>query len=278
MDRVQSFDVDSKLVRTASGQPLTISSNKEKGIITVNGGGIVIVIHDASISSCKVDGSGILYMDTNGGRRIIFKSDSRGGTIKLLAQLNMVLGQSNCDLRFEESTEEEFVQSQGQSANNIRTLLVYPFSILMILSISFLMVVLNTNNSTTSAQKDATKTPAAAEGWEAKRKRELAEWDKQRKKEEKLEAKVNTQQSVPTAPTAPTPPTSGSTDTEIASIMLSVSCAGNKGMIPRNQMGSMMKEMFQSKGIDSTEVYGNWDYYWGIAKEMDKVNQTYCIQ
>ena len=275
MDRVKSFDVDSKLVRTASGQPLTISSNKEKGIIKVNGGGSIIIIHDESISSCKAEKNGVLSMDTNGGRKIIFSSDSRSGTIKLRAQLNRVLAQSNCELRFEESTEEEFVQSQGQSANNIRTLLFHPYSLLLILGFSFLMVFLNSNNSTTNAQKDATKSPAVAEGWEAKRKRELAEWDKQRKKEEKLEAKVNTQQSVPTSPT---PPTSGSTDTEVASIMLSVSCAGSKGLIPRNQMGSMMKEMFQSKGIDSTEVYGNWDYYWGIAKEMDKVNQTYCIQ
>jgi hypothetical protein len=67
-------------------------------------------------------------------------------------------------------------------------------------------------------------------------------------------------------------------DTEIASIMVSVSCAGNKGLIPRSQMGSMMKEMFQDKGIDSTEVYGNWDYYWGIAKQMDAANQTYCLK
>jgi len=41
-------------------------------------------------------------------------------------------------------------------------------------------------------------------------------------------------------------------------------------------MVSMMKEMFQDKEIDSTEVYGNWDYYWGNAKEMDVVNKTYC--
>jgi hypothetical protein len=60
--------------------------------------------------------------------------------------------------------------------------------------------------------------------------------------------------------------------------MVSVSCAGNKGLIPRSQMGSMMKERFQDKGIDSTEVYGNWDYYWGIAKEMDAVNKTYCLK
>lgn len=272
MDRVKSFDVDSKLVRTASGQPLTISSNKENGIIKVNGGGSIIIIHDASIFSCKAEKNGVLSMDTNGGRRIIFSSDSRSGAIKLRAQLNRVLAQSNCDLRFEESTEEEFVQTKGQSANNLRNDLFHPFSVFLILGLSIFVLTAMLNKSTTNAQKDSTKSPAVAEGWEAKRKRELAEWDKQRKKEEKLQEKVITQQPVPTAPVPQ------NRDTEIASIMLSVSCAGNKGMIPRNQMGSMMKEMFQSKGIDATEVYGNWDYYWGIAKEMDKVNQTYCIQ
>ena len=67
-------------------------------------------------------------------------------------------------------------------------------------------------------------------------------------------------------------------ETEIASIILSVSCAGDKGFIPRSQMGSTIKEMLQSKGIDSAIVYGNWDYYWGIAKEMDTVNKTYCLK
>jgi len=60
--------------------------------------------------------------------------------------------------------------------------------------------------------------------------------------------------------------------------MVSGSCAGNKGLIPRIQMVSMMKEMFQDKEIDSTEVYGNWDYYWSNAKEMDVVNKTYCLK
>jgi hypothetical protein len=72
--------------------------------------------------------------------------------------------------------------------------------------------------------------------------------------------------------------TSQNKDTDIAAIMVSVSCAGNKGLIPRSQMGSMMKKMFQDKGIDPTGVYGNWDYYWGIAKEMDAVNKTYCLK
>ena len=67
-------------------------------------------------------------------------------------------------------------------------------------------------------------------------------------------------------------------DTEIASIMVSVSCAGIKGLIPRSKMGSIMKEMFEGKGINSTEVYGNWDYYWGIAKQIDAVNKTYCLK
>lgn len=71
---------------------------------------------------------------------------------------------------------------------------------------------------------------------------------------------------------------SGNNDTKIASVILTISCAGNKGLIARNQMGSMMKKMFADEGINSTEVYENWDYYWGLAKEMDTVNKTYCLK
>jgi len=90
-----------------------------------------------------------------------------------------------------------------------------------------------------------------------------ANWLRSSKKEEKPQQTAPIQQN---------------RDTEIASIMVSVSCAGNKGLIPRSQMGSQMKEIFQNKGIDSTKVYGNWDYYWGIAKQIDAVNETYCLK
>jgi len=48
--------------------------------------------------------------------------------------------------------------------------------------------------------------------------------------------------------------------------------------MPRSEIGSTLKKMLEDKGIDATEVYGNWDYYWGIAKEMDAVNKTYCLK
>jgi len=88
--------------------------------------------------------------------------------------------------------------------------------------------------------------------------------------QERKQAEVNMSKQI-----APKPQVD---ETEIASIMLSVSCAGNKGLVPRSQMGSTIKEMLQSKGIDPEIVYKNWDYYWGIAKEMDTINKTYCLK
>jgi hypothetical protein len=88
--------------------------------------------------------------------------------------------------------------------------------------------------------------------------------------QERKQAEVNMSKQI-----APKPQVD---ETEIASIMLSVSCAGNKGLVPRSQMGSTIKEMLQSKGIDPEIVYRNWDYYWGIAKEMDTINKTYCLK
>lgn len=67
-------------------------------------------------------------------------------------------------------------------------------------------------------------------------------------------------------------------DAEIASVIVTASCAGKIGLMPRSQMGSALKKMFKERGIDATVVYSNWDYYWGIAKEMDARNQTYCIK
>jgi len=88
--------------------------------------------------------------------------------------------------------------------------------------------------------------------------------------QERKQAEVNMSKQI-----APKPQVD---ETEIASIILSVSCAGNKGLVPRSQMGSTIKEMLQSKGIDPEIVYRNWDYYWGIAKEMDTINKTYCLK
>lgn len=71
---------------------------------------------------------------------------------------------------------------------------------------------------------------------------------------------------------------SGNSDTKIASIILSVSCAGREGLIPRSQMKFYLKQQFDNNGIDLTYVYKNWDFYWNIAKQMDSVNNTYCLK
>lgn len=67
-------------------------------------------------------------------------------------------------------------------------------------------------------------------------------------------------------------------DTQIASIILTASCAGKTGLIPRSKMGSTIKKMLEDKNIDVTRVYEDWNYYSGIAKEMDAVNKTYCLK
>ena len=67
-------------------------------------------------------------------------------------------------------------------------------------------------------------------------------------------------------------------DTQIASIILAASCAGKTGLMPRSEIGSTLKKMLEDKDIEVTRVYEDWNYYWGIAKEMDAVNKTYCLK
>lgn len=269
METVHSYDHNSKLQRQARFKTLQISSNKEKGVIKVNGGGIIIIIGDTSISSCEVEESGQLIINTNDGRKIIFKAESKSETIKLLARLNRALAGSNCELKFElpiqrnplspsiATTENNQLQQKNSRAD---TVILFVIGIAII---SIFMIIATTSGNQSSKEEPIDSPPVVEDAWEARMRKDKEEWDKQQEKE--IASQQGTQ--------APQ-----NKDTEIASIMVSVSCAGNKGLIPRSQMGSMMKEMFKDKGIDSTEVYGNWDYYWGIAKEMDAVNKTYCLK
>jgi len=268
METVYLYDGESKLLRQARCQSLQISNNKEKELIKINGNGIVIIIQDTSISACTAEDDGRLVIETKAGRKIVFLHTSEKGTLKLLARLNKVLENSNCDLRFEEPQNEEFNQvlqdlesNKLQQKNSRIDSVVLPLIGMAIISV---FMILATTVGNESSKEDPTESPPVVEdAWEARLKRDQEEWDKQQEKN-------NTPEQ--------TAPTAQNKDTEVAAIMVSVSCAGNKGLIPRSQMGSMMKEMFQDKGIDSTEVYGNWDYYWGIAKEMDAVNKTYCLK
>lgn len=267
METVYLYDGDSKLLKQARCDTLQFSNDKEKEVIRVNGGSEIVIIPDTSIASCTAEKDGRLIIETKAGRKIVFLHTSDKGTLKLLARLNKVLANSNCELRFEEPQSEEFnqilqdLESNKLQQKNSRTDLVVPLIGMAIISI-FMIIATTVGNQ--SSKEDPTESPPVVEdAWEARLKREQEEWDKQQEIN-------NTPQQ--------TAPTSQNKDTEVAAIMVSVSCAGNKGLIPRSQMGSMMKEMFQDKGIDSTEVYGNWDYYWGIAKEMDAVNKTYCLK
>jgi hypothetical protein len=77
METVKSFNADSKLDRSARYPTLKISGSKEKGLIKVNGGGVIVIISDSSISSCKTE-EGQLVIKTNEGRKIVFESEQEG--------------------------------------------------------------------------------------------------------------------------------------------------------------------------------------------------------
>ena len=277
METVYWYDVNSQLLKQINCQSIQLSNEREKEMIEVNGNGTTILIQDTSISACTAEEDGRLVIETNAGRKIVFLHTSEKGTLKLLARLNKVLDSSNCTLRFDEPQSEAYIQvlqnlesNQVQQKNSRSDFTVLALMSLGIISV-FTIIVMSTNVEKISTKVDSiNSSPIAEDAWEARLKREQEERYKQQEELYKQQAKENIPQQ--------TAPTSQNKDTEVAAIMVSVSCAGNKGLIPRSQMGSMMKEMFQDKGIDSTEIYGNWDYYWGIAKEMDAVNKTYCLK
>lgn len=268
MVTIHSYDHNSNLQRHARSKALQISSNKEKGLIKVNCGGIIIIIDDASISSCVVEDTGQLAINANDGRRIIFKAETKSDTIKLLARLNRALAGSNCDLRFELPMQRNPLSpsllttdnSQSKKTNSLRLPAVISG---LIMSVFTILIIIASNSANNTESGSADGPPVVDDAWEARLRKERESWYKQ---QDKTKAHKQTASSTQ------------DNHTEIASIIVSVSCAGNKGLIPRGQMGSMMKEMFQDKGINSTRVYDNWDYYWGLAKEMDSVNKTYCLK
>lgn len=264
METVQSFDASSKLLRSARCEQLKISYNNEQGAIKINGNGIIIIIKDTSIRSCIAEINGSLVIETDEYRKIVFKSDTKSGTIKLRARLNRILDNSKCTVKFETPSIPQGVELGKDSKinSNKNSTAIIGLAIASVAGITALSVYLLTAVSINSKQELSTQ-PVKEDAWEARLKRDQEEWNKKQKQE--LESQPSA--SIPR-----------NNDTEIASVIVSVSCAGSKGLIPRSQMGSMMKQIFKDKGIDSTEVYGNWDYYWGIAKEMDAHNQTYCIK
>jgi hypothetical protein len=272
METFHSFDSNSKLLRNARCETLNISYNEEKEILKVNGNGIITIIETDSISSCRTELDGFdrsLIMETREGRRIIFRADSKSGTIKLLARLNQALSKSNCTLRFTKEPSEvmpilatnNVESNESQRRQPVNTSAIVSVVIISAFAVIFGFLVNFANKSNNDPE---IKSPVAEDAWKARLDREQEEWNKKQEKE-LAEQKQNI-------------PLSKNKDTEIASVIVSVSCAGNKGLIPRNQMGSMMKDIFDDKGINSTEVFENWDYYWNIAKEMDAFNKTYCLK
>ena len=277
METVYWYDGNSQLLKQINCQTIQLTNDTEKELIEVKGNGTTIVIHDNSIFACTAEEDGRLVIETNAGRKIVFLLTSETGTFKLLARLNKVLENSNCALRFKEPEDERFNQVLQSLDNNhseqkksaIAPVVGIAGLIILVFSLSIFVRIIDTSNSKKNG--DATQGDMRSE----KSIKEREEYYKSQQKEREADLKKQ-QENISMPQQVATPPQNR--DTEIASIMVSVSCAGNKGLIPRSQMGSMMKEIFQDKGIDSTEVYGNWDYYWGIAKEMDAVNKTYCLR
>jgi len=136
-------------------------------------------------------------------------------------------------------------------------------AILVLFTSGIILSVLPINKTET---EEAVSGTPKEDAWEARLRRDKEEWDKKQEAEIAASA-ARRQASIPL-----------NKDTRIASIINAVSCAAKTGFMPRNQMGSTMKEMFEKDGINSTEVFENWDHYWGIAKEMDAFNKTYCLK
>jgi hypothetical protein len=275
METVKSYDHNSELQRQARFKTLQITSNREKGIIKVNGGGTIIIINDTSIYSCEVEGNGQLVINTNDGRKIIFKAESKSETIKLLARLNRALAGSNCELRFElpiqrnplspslETTEN----NQSQQKNSLGSSVVVSALLISVFA-GFIFITSRTEDRTKVDTTDSK--PVVEDAWEARLKRDREEWDK-KQETERVERQSKTSNSVSSTNSE------DSKRTKISAIILSVACAAKTGFIPRSQMGINIKKMLSEGGYDPTDVYGNWDYYWERAQEIDKVAKSFCI-
>ena len=174
----------------------------------------------------------------------------------MLARLNEILANSNCDLRFKKTGGERFAREK----NSLKESAVIS---ILVISIFTIFAIIASNSANKIKTEGVENPPVIEDAWEARLKRDQEEWSKQQERE-------NIPQQVSPAPQ--------NNDTKIASIIVAASCAGKTGLIPRSEVGSTLKKMLDDKGIDSTEVYGNFDYYWGIAKEIDAVNKTYCLK
>jgi len=269
METVQSFNADSRQDRSARCKEVKISYNPEKGSIKVNGNGIIFIVQDSSISSCEEEADGSLVVRTNEGRRLVFRSDTKSGRIKLRARLNRVLDSSKCGLKFELHSPIGVADSVPSSQSGKNSLLVIGIAIASVLGLTVLSVYLLTaTNSANSVKENPGDGTVVEDAWEARLEREREEWNRKQEKE------LAEQNQNPSASASST----GNSDTEIASVIVSVSCAGSKGLIPRSKMGSTMKQIFDDKGIDSSQVFDKWNYYWNIAKEMDSYNKTNCLK
>ena len=265
METANSFCDNPALNRGIRFKKLAIIGNLEKKLIKVNGGGSILIIEISSIISCKII-ENILIIHTNGGKRIEFKADTNKGRIDLKSRLNRELSNCGCEFKFDD--EIQFLQSpqlpKAPSQNlpimgNYTKYITNKRIVLLFITIISLGINLSYCINQKSDVPVVTK-PKKIDNSSVFVRDEYAQKYKKQVQPEVLA------------------PRSQSNDTEIASVIVSASCAGKSGLILRSEMGSMMKSMFNDKGIDSTAVFDNWDYYWNIAKEMDAYNKTYCLK
>lgn len=272
MDTLLFYESDSKLIKKVSSHNFNILNSKDKEFIQIfgRGQGKILNIQVSSIQSCMFNTNGELVIETSAGRKIIFKANSKRRTIELYACLNKVLENTSCNIRFLLPEDEEYnqllhnledkleqVKTSPPNINSIlirRVLMLFSTLTGFIILISFVFILISLNSN-----KSKNINSPAVEDISTKKIEE-------NKSQSNVEAPKQTSSIFKNK------------DTKIASVILTISCAGSKGLIPRNQMGSMMKEMFADEGINFADVNKNWDYYWGLAKEMDTVNNTYCLK
>ena len=63
----------------------------------------------------------------------------------------------------------------------------------------------------------------------------------------------------------------------IGEVILTASCMGKQGAIPRDQMGNYIAAAVKEQGISKSQLFKKWDFYWGFAKRAEERNGTSCL-
>ena len=108
----------------------------------------------------------------------------------------------------------------------------------------------------------------------AKKEREITE-----RQSSLLDSSSATLSAKQTEPTQAATLSSDTERTKAASSIVAAACAGSQiGVVPRGQIGELLKQLLEKQGIEPKKVFNNWEYYWSRARQVDKVNGTNCLQ